>query len=139
LRISEREVHLRAYRPIATGFGNLGANTCGTMTREPRIDFVDDGPGKPAGIDQMIGRRPIAAFGNSDGDLEMLQWTTGAGQRRLGVIVHHTDAEREYGYDRESTFGRLDKALAAAATDRWTVVDMKRDWKTVFPAGPSDR
>jgi len=106
-----------------------------TLFRMPQVDFVDDGPGKPVGIDQQIGRRPIAAFGNSDGDLEMLQWTTGTGQRRLGVIVHHTDAEREYAYDRESTFGRLDKALGAAATDRWLVIDMKRDWKTVFPAG----
>jgi bisphosphoglycerate-independent phosphoglycerate mutase (AlkP superfamily) len=69
----------------------------------------------------------------------MLQWTSGAGQRRLSVIVHHTDAEREYAYDRESKFGRLDKALEAAATDRWTVVDMKRDWKTVFPPEPQGR
>ncbi len=107
-----------------------------TLFRLPQVDFVDDGSGKPVGIDQQIGRRPVAAFGNSDGDLEMLQWTTGAGQRRLGLIVHHTDAEREYAYDRESRFGRLDKALGAAATDRWTVVDMRRDWKTVFPAGP---
>ena len=75
----------------------------------------------------------FSAFGNSDGDLEMLQWTTEAGKPRLGVIVHHTDPEREYGYDRTATFGRLDKALDAAATDQWTVVDMKRDWKVVFP------
>lgn len=104
-----------------------------TLFRLPQVDFVDDGPGKPVGINDMIGRRPIAAFGNSDGDLEMLQWTTEAGKRRLGVLVHHTDAEREYAYDRQSTIGRLDKALDAAAVDRWTVVDMKQDWKTVFP------
>jgi phosphoserine phosphatase len=104
-----------------------------TLFRLPQVDFVDDGPGKPVGIDQQIGRRPVAAFGNSDGDLEMLQWTTEAGRRRLGVVVHHTDAEREYAYDRESKVGRLDKALDAAAVDRWTVVDMKRDWKSVFP------
>src|SRR6187200_1863286 len=97
------------------------------LFRLPEINFVDDGPGKPVGINEHIGRRPIAAFGNSDGDLEMLQWTTEAGGRRLGVVVHHTDAEREYAYDRQSKVGRLDKALDAAAVDRWTVVDMKRD------------
>jgi phosphoserine phosphatase len=103
------------------------------LFRLPEVNFVDDGPGKPVGINQHIGLRPIAAFGNSDGDLEMLQWTTEAGGRRLGVVVHHTDAEREYAYDRQSKVGRLDKALDAAAVDRWTVVDMKRDWKTIFP------
>jgi phosphoserine phosphatase len=106
-----------------------------TLLRLPQVDFVDDGPGKPVGIDELIGRRPIAAFGNSDGDLEMLQWTTEAGKRRLGVVVHHTDAEREYAYDRQSHVGRLDKALEAATLDRWTVIDMKRDWKEIFPAG----
>jgi phosphoglycolate phosphatase-like HAD superfamily hydrolase len=106
-----------------------------TLFRLPQVNFVDDGPGKPVGINQHIGLRPIAAFGNSDGDLEMLQWTTESGGRRLGVIVHHTDAEREYAYDRQSKVGHLDKALDAAALDRWTVVDMKRDWKTIFPAG----
>jgi phosphoserine phosphatase len=102
------------------------------LFRLPKVDFVDDGPGKPVGIDQQIGRRPVAAFGNSDGDLEMLQWTTEAGRRRLGVLVHHTDAEREFAYDRQSRVGRLDKALEAAL-DRWTIVDMKRDWNIVFP------
>ncbi|MCB8819927.1 HAD family hydrolase [Microvirga rosea] len=105
-----------------------------TLFRLPKVNFVDDGPGKPIGINQHIGLRPVAAFGNSDGDLEMLQWTTEAGGRRLGVLVHHTDAEREYAYDRDSKVGRLDKALDAAALDRWTVVDMKRDWKVIFPA-----
>lgn len=103
------------------------------LFRLPQVAFVDDGPGKPLGIDEQIGRRPVAAFGNSDGDLEMLQWTTETGKRRLGVVVHHTDAEREYAYDRQSHVGKLDKALDAAALDRWTVVDMKRDWKFVFP------
>jgi phosphoserine phosphatase len=107
-----------------------------TLFRLPQVDFVDDGPGKPVGIDEQIGRRPVAAFGNSDGDLEMLQWTTEAGRRRLGVVVHHTDPEREYAYDRQSKVGHLDKALDAAALDRWTVVDIKRDWKTIFPVGP---
>jgi phosphoserine phosphatase len=106
------------------------------LFRMPQVDFIDDGPGKPVGINQEIGRRPIAAFGNSDGDLEMLQWTTEAGKRRLGVVVHHTDAEREYAYDRQSHVGKLDKALEAAASHRWTVVDMKRDWKTIFPTKP---
>lgn len=106
------------------------------LFRLPQVDFIDDGPGKPVGINQEIGRRPIAAFGNSDGDLEMLQWTTEAGKRRLGVVVHHTDAEREYAYDRQSHVGKLDKALDAATVDRWTVVDMKRDWKSIFPVRP---
>ena len=103
------------------------------LFRLPQVNFVDDKAGKPAGINEHIGRRPIAAFGNSDGDLEMLQWTTLAGdRRRLGLIVHHTDAEREYAYDRKSHIGKLDKALDAAAVNKWTVVDMKRDWKRVF-------
>ncbi|WGR69612.1 MULTISPECIES: HAD family hydrolase [unclassified Bradyrhizobium] len=102
------------------------------LMRLPAIDLVDDGPGKPVGINSHIGRRPIAAFGNSDGDFQMLQWTTGQGGRRFGLIVHHTDAEREYSYDRKSSFGRLDKALDAAAANKWTVVSMKDDWKRIF-------
>src|SRR5829696_22876 len=102
------------------------------LFRLPEINFIDDKAGKPVGINEHIGRRPIAAFGNSDGDLEMLQWTTMSGGVRFGLLVHHTDAEREYAYDRESHFGRLDKALDAAALNNWTVVDMKRDWKRVF-------
>jgi phosphoserine phosphatase len=102
------------------------------LFRLPEVNFIDDGPGKPAGINEYIGRRPIAAFGNSDGDLEMLQWTTMAGGARLGLIVHHTDAEREYAYDRDTDFGRLDKALDAAALNKWVVVDMKNDWKRIF-------
>jgi hypothetical protein len=103
------------------------------LFRLPQINFIDDKAGKPVGINQHIGRRPIAAFGNSDGDLEMLQWTTMSGSGvRLGLIVHHTDAEREYAYDRQSHVGKLDKALDAAAVNKWTVVDMKQDWKRVF-------
>jgi len=102
------------------------------LFRLPEINFIDDKAGKPVGINQHIGRRPIAAFGNSDGDLEMLQWATMTEAARLAVIVHHTDAEREYAYDRQSHFGKLDKALDAAAVNKWTVVDMKRDWKRVF-------
>jgi len=104
-----------------------------TLFRLPEINFIDDKVGKPVGINQHIGRRPIAAFGNSDGDLEMLQYTTLSGGPRFGLIVHHTDAEREYAYDRKSQFGKLDKALDAAADNKWTVVDMKNDWKRVFP------
>ena len=104
-----------------------------TLFRLPEINFVDDKAGKPVGINEAIGRRPIAAFGNSDGDLEMLQWTTIGMGVRFGAIVHHTDAEREYAYDRQSHFGRLDVALDAAAINRWTVIDMKKDWKVIFP------
>jgi hypothetical protein len=104
-----------------------------TLFRLPEVNFIDDKAGKPVGINEAIGRRPIAAFGNSDGDLEMLQWTTMSGGVRFGVIVHHTDAEREYAYDRQSHFGRLDVALDAAAVNKWTVVDMKKDWKVIFP------
>jgi phosphoserine phosphatase len=104
-----------------------------TLFRLPQINFIDDKAGKPVGINEHIGRKPIAAFGNSDGDLEMLQWTTLADGARFGLIVHHTDAEREYAYDRKSEFGRLDKALDAAAINNWTVVDMKADWKQIFP------
>ncbi len=102
------------------------------LFRLPEINFIDDKAGKPVGINQHIGSRPIAAFGNSDGDLEMLQWTTLSGGVRFGLIVHHTDAEREYAYDRQSRFGKLDKALDAAAINKWAVADMKRDWKRVF-------
>ncbi|WP_425475854.1 HAD family hydrolase [Mesorhizobium yinganensis] len=103
------------------------------LFRLPQVNFIDDKAGKPVGINEHIGRRPIAAFGNSDGDLEMLQWTTLAPGARFGLIVHHTDAEREYAYDRDTEFGRLDKALDAAAVNHWTVVDMKNDWKRIFP------
>jgi hypothetical protein len=105
------------------------------LVRLPEINFIDDKAGKPVGIHQYIGRRPIAAFGNSDGDLQMLQWTAaaaGAGPR-LMLLVHHTDAEREWAYDRKSHVGRLDKALDEAQAKGWTVVDMKNDWKTIFP------
>jgi len=103
------------------------------LIRLPEIDFIDDKAGKPVGIHKFIGRRPIAAFGNSDGDLQMLQWTTGGAGRRFGLIVHHTDGDREWAYDRQSSIGRLDKALDEARAKGWTVVDMKREWKAVFP------
>jgi phosphoglycolate phosphatase-like HAD superfamily hydrolase len=97
------------------------------------IDHVDDGPGKPVGIQQAIGRRPVMAFGNSDGDLQMLQWTTAGDGARFALLVHHTDDEREWAYDRTSHIGKLDKALDEAATRGWSVVDMQRDWARVFP------
>ena len=103
------------------------------LVRQPELDFIDDKAGKPIGINQYIGRRPLAAFGNSDGDLQMLQWSTYGDGRRLGAIVHHTDADREWAYDRESHIGRLDKALDQARVKNWLVIDMKRDWKAVFP------
>jgi haloacid dehalogenase-like hydrolase len=103
------------------------------LMRLPEVNFIDDKTGKPVGINEYIGRRPIAAFGNSDGDLEMLQWTTAGRGARLALIVHHTDAEREWAYDRKSSFGRLDKALDEAQARGWTVVSMKDDWKRIFP------
>jgi hypothetical protein len=103
------------------------------LFRLPQINFIDDKAGKPVGINEHIGRRPIAAFGNSDGDLQMLQWTTMSGSgARFGLIVHHTDAEREYAYDRKSHVGKLDLALDAAAVNKWALADMKKDWKRVF-------
>jgi hypothetical protein len=102
------------------------------LMRLPEIDFINDGPGKPVGINAHIGRRPIAAFGNSDGDLQMLEWAKGGGGVRFALIVHHTDAEREWAYDRKSSIGKLDKALDAAEAEGWTIVDMKKDWKRVF-------
>jgi phosphoglycolate phosphatase-like HAD superfamily hydrolase len=103
------------------------------LIKTAKIEFVDDGPGKPVGINRFIGRRPIFAFGNSDGDLQMLQWTMAGTGARFAGLVHHTDAEREYAYDRSSRIGKLDKALDEAAAERWTLVDMKRDWKVIFP------
>ena len=98
----------------------------------PEVDFYDDGPGKPVAIQRFIGRRPIFAAGNSDGDLEMLQFTTLAPGARFGLIVHHTDAEREWAYDRTSHVGRLDRALDEAGRRDWLVVDMKRDWTRIY-------
>ena len=95
---------------------------------------ADEGPSKAIAIKDHIGRRPIAAFGNSDGDLQMLQYTMAGSGARFALIVHHTDAEREWAYDRNSPFGRLDKALDEAQAKGWTVVDMKNDWNTVFPS-----
>ena len=104
------------------------------LTRLPEIGFINDKGGKPVGINSAIGRRPIAAFGNSDGDLQMLQWTTTGAGPRFGLLVRHDDAEREYAYDRATPVGRLDQALDAAGPAGWTVVSMQHDWRTMFPA-----
>jgi phosphoglycolate phosphatase-like HAD superfamily hydrolase len=105
------------------------------LMKLPELNFNDDKAGKPIGIQMHIGRQPIAAFGNSDGDLQMLEWAKGGGGVRFALIVHHTDAEREWAYDRNSSIGRLDKALDVAKAEGWTAVDMKSDWKTIFPFG----
>jgi hypothetical protein len=103
------------------------------LIRLPEIDFIDDKDGKPVGIQKFIGKRPAAAFGNSDGDLQMLQWTAAGEGKRYCLIVHHTDAEREWAYDRESYIGKLDKGLDEANAKGWTVVDMKNDWNEIYP------
>ncbi len=116
---------------IKTRIETRGGNP--VLVRLPELDFIDDKAGKPVGIQRHIGRRPLAAFGNSDGDLEMLQWTAAGAGPRFCLFVHHTDAEREWAYDRESHVGRLDKGLDEAKARGWTVVSMKDDWKTIFP------
>ena len=103
------------------------------LMRLPELNFIDDKEGKPIGINQHIGRRPIAAFGNSDGDLQMLQYTAAGSGPRFCLYVHHTDAEREWAYDRKSHIGKLDKGLDEAKAKDWTIVSMKDDWKTIYP------
>jgi hypothetical protein len=104
------------------------------VVRQPKIDFIDDKDGKLVGIYEHIGVRPILAFGNSDSDMQMIEYTKAGKGRRLGLFVHHTDADREYAYDRKSHVGSLDKALDQADANGWVIVDMKKDWKQVFPA-----
>lgn len=116
--------------------GKLSVDTAGAMiklVRDPQIDRVNDGPGKVVGINEVIGKRPILAFGNSDGDYEMLQWTTDGQGPRLGGLVHHDDAVREYRYDRDSSVGRLRRALDDAPKRHWLVISMEKDWKRIFP------
>ena len=103
------------------------------LLKLPEVDFIDDKEGKPIGIQKFIGRRPILAFGNSDGDFQMLEWTTTAPGARLALIVHHTDAEREVAYDRGSHIGKLERGLDEAPQRGWVLIDMKKDWKQVFP------
>ena len=103
------------------------------IVRLPEIDFIDDKEGKPLAINKFIGKRPIAAFGNSDGDLPMLQWVSSGSGARFALYVHHTDEEREWAYDRESHIGRLDKGLDEAKEKGWAIADMKNDWKKIYP------
>jgi phosphoglycolate phosphatase-like HAD superfamily hydrolase len=117
--VSETKLEVRDGKPV--------------LVKLPKINLVDDKAGKPVGIHRFIGRRPILAFGNSDGDHQMLQWTAAGDGARFMGIVRHTDAEREWAYDRQSSIGRLDKALDEATQKGWTVVDMKQDWKVVYP------
>jgi phosphoserine phosphatase len=105
------------------------------LVRMPKIDFINDKAGKPVGIYEHIGRRPILAFGNSDSDMQMIEYTLAGEGRRLGLFVHHTDADREYAYDRDSHVGTLDKALDQADANGWIIVSMKDDWKSIFPGG----
>ena len=114
----------------------LGADGVPRLVKQPDVEFVDDGPGKPVGINRFIGRRPIFAFGNSDGDQQMLEWTMAGEGMRFAGLVHHDDADREWAYDRDSSIGRLDKALDEATRSGWTIVSMTEDWNTVFV--PSD-
>jgi hypothetical protein len=106
------------------------------LMRQPGLNFVDDKEGKPIGINSHIGRRPVIASGNSDGDLQMLQYTAAGDGPSLMLYLHHTDAEREWAYDRDSHIGKLDKGLDEAREKGWTVIDMKQDWKVIYP--PSD-
>lgn len=120
----------------SSGAARFGLDRSGrpAVIKQGKINFIDDGPGKPVGIQRAIGRRPILAFGNSDGDLQMLQYVAAGTGPRLALYVHHDDAEREYAYDRKSHVGKLDKGLDEAVSKGWPVVSMKRDWKSVFPA-----
>jgi phosphoserine phosphatase len=104
------------------------------IVRQPKIDFIDDKAGKPLAINKFIGRRPIMAFGNSDGDFEMLEWTTAGAGPRLATIVHHDDAAREFAYDRDSHIGKLRRGLDEGPKRGWLILSMKNDWKAVYPA-----
>jgi phosphoglycolate phosphatase-like HAD superfamily hydrolase len=111
----------------------IGKDGKGALYKTAKVDFIDDGPGKPVGINRNIGRQPIIAFGNSDGDLQMLQYTSSGTGLRLGLYVHHDDAVREYAYDRKSQIGKLDKGLDEAPKWGWPVISMKNDWRVIFP------
>jgi phosphoserine phosphatase len=111
----------------------IGKNGKPVLMKEAKVEFIDDGPGKPVGIHRFIGRRPIIAFGNSDGDLQMLQYVSAGDGARLALYVHHDDAEREYAYDRKSLIGKLDKGLDEAKAKGWPLISMKNDWKVIFP------
>ena len=104
------------------------------IVKGSELEFIDDKEGKPVGIWHAIGKRPLAAFGNSDGDFAMLEWVTNGTGRRLGALVHHDDGEREYAYDRDSHMGRLKRGLDEADARGWLLVSMKDDWQRIFPA-----
>jgi hypothetical protein len=132
---TERTYGIPPEQVVGTSFVTVfkqGADGKPFLLRQPKVDFIDDGPGKPVGIQKFIGRRPVLTFGNSDGDQQMLQWTAAGDGARLMGLVHHTDAAREWAYDRQSQVGRLDRALDEAQRRGWTVVDMKTDWKKIF-------
>ena len=114
----------------------IGDDGIPKLVKLPELNFIDDKEGKPVGIHQHIGKRPVFASGNSDGDYQMLQWTTTAtGYPRFGLLLHHTDANREWAYDRDSHIGQLNKGLDDAEKNGWTVIDMKNDWKVIYPSG----
>ena len=138
----QQRFHLRGEPQAATLARVVQRTDAGAVARQHQAhqpmpeQGADDGPGKPVSIDQVIGRKPIFAFGNSDGDQQMLQWTAaGPGKRFMG-LVHHTDARREWAYDRKSDIGRLDKALDEANSRGWTVVDMATEWRRIYPFDP---
>lgn len=136
LRVFAEEIYGIPPEQVVGSMGELVYEVRGggpALIKRPGLFFVDDGPGKPVGIARAIGRRPVAAFGNSDGDFQMLEWTTAGDGARLGVLIHHTDAEREWAYDRDSHVGRLDRGLDEAAGCGWVVVSMQEDWATIFP------
>jgi len=133
LRVTSRgDAHSRA--PLHRAIRNFAALP--VLLKQGKIEFVDDVPGKPVGINRFIGKRPVFAFGNSDGDQQMLEWTAADSGARFMGLVHHTDAERESAYDRKSYVGRLDKAWEEAVKRSWTVTNMKTEWKKIFPFEP---
>ncbi len=108
-------------------------NGAPVIRRLSKIDFIDDKAGKPVGINKFIGRKPVFASGNSDGDLQMMQWTDSNPYKSFQLYLHHTDADREWAYDRESHIGQFNKGLDEALEKGWTIIDMKNDWKTIYP------
>lgn len=134
---AEKKYNIPSYQIIGSSIKTkyeVGENGVPKLIKLPELNFNNDKEGKPVGIHQHIGKRPVLAFGNSDGDYQMLQWTTTAKDYpRLGLILHHTDSEREWAYDRDSHIGKLDKGLNEATKNGWLLVDMKKDWNKVFP------
>ena len=122
---------------IKTEFAFVGGRP--VIKRLAEIDFIDDKEGKPIGINKHIGRKPIFCSGNSDGDLAMMQWTASGDGKRFMLYLHHTDSSREWAYDRNSSVGRLDKGLDEANSNGWTIIDMKKDWKVIFPFEMTDK